>query len=257
MTEALVAKDFDPEAVKLIKSMCAKGTNDQEFSLYMYLAKKYELDPMTRQIWCVKYGTAPAAIFTGRDGFLSIAHRSGKFNGMQSDAIRKDNMPDGALVGARCTVWRTDMTNPFVVEVSLKEYNTGKSNWVKMPETMIKKVAESQCLRRAFDISGLYAPEEMDNVQATPASVVAPAPQRKPVAKTAPAKKKPAAKKPGTITEDQRQDLYAVAQGNDYTDEQFKALVIKHGFQSSADITEEKYEAIVNDAVSGPSALDE
>ena len=54
------------------------------------------------------------------------------------------------------------MTHPFVVEVSLSEYNTHKSNWQRMPETMIKKVAESQCLRKAFDVSGLYAPEEYE-----------------------------------------------------------------------------------------------
>jgi hypothetical protein len=54
------------------------------------------------------------------------------------------------------------MTHPFTVEVSRSEYDTGKGNWQKMPETMIKKVAESQCLRRAFDISGLYDQSEYD-----------------------------------------------------------------------------------------------
>ena len=143
---------------KLIRDTVAKGTSESEFKLFLYTASKYGLDPLVKQIWCVKYGNQPAAIFTGRDGFLSIAHRSGHFDGMETVAIKEK----GKLIGARCTVWREDMTHPFVVEVSLNEYNTHKSNWQKMPETMIKKVAESQCLRKAFDISGIYAPEEYE-----------------------------------------------------------------------------------------------
>jgi phage recombination protein Bet len=147
------------EDKKLIRDTVAKGTSDSEFKLFLYTAAKYGLDPLVKQIWCVKYGNQPAAIFTGRDGFLSIAHRSGKFNGMETVALKDDK---GNLVGARCTVWRKDMEHPFVVEVSLNEYNTHKGNWAKMPETMIKKVAESQCLRKAFDVSGIYAPEEYE-----------------------------------------------------------------------------------------------
>ena len=147
------------EDKKLIKETVAKGTTESEFKLFLYTASKYGLDPLVKQIWCVKYGNQPAAIFTGRDGFLRIAHRSGQFDGMETVSLKDEK---GNLIGARCTVWRKDMTHPFVVEVSLSEYNTHKGNWLKMPETMIKKVAESQCLRKAFDVSGIYAPEEYE-----------------------------------------------------------------------------------------------
>jgi hypothetical protein len=123
----------------------------------MQLAKTYQLDPFAKQIWAVKYGNNPAAIFCGRDGFLAIAHRSGKFDGMES-GTRKDG---DDLVGW-CRVYRKDMSRPFEVEVSLSEYSTGKNLWQTKPKTMIVKVAESHALRRAFGISGLYAPEEID-----------------------------------------------------------------------------------------------
>jgi hypothetical protein len=41
-----------------------------------------------------------------------------------------------------------------------EEYSTGIDNWDRKRRTMISKVAESQCLRKAFSISGIYAPEE-------------------------------------------------------------------------------------------------
>jgi phage recombination protein Bet len=148
---------WNDEDKALIRQTVAKKANDAEFKLLLYIASKYDLDPLVKQIWCVKYGDEPAAIYTSRDGFLHLAHKSGQFDGMETVSIRES----GKLIGARCSVWRKGFSRPFVVEVALSEYNTNQNQWAKKPETMIKKVAESQCLRRAFDISGLYEPGEM------------------------------------------------------------------------------------------------
>jgi len=153
----MMPAQYNQQQIQLIRDMCAKDCTDNEFLLLMQLAKTYQLDPFAKQIWAVKYGNNPAAIFCGRDGFLAIAHRSGKFDGMES-GTRKDG---DDLVGW-CRVYRKDMSRPFEVEVSLSEYSTGKNLWQTKPKTMIVKVAESHALRRAFGISGLYAPEEID-----------------------------------------------------------------------------------------------
>ncbi len=153
----IIPAQYNPQQVQLIRDMCARDCTDNEFLLLMQLAKTYQLDPFAKQIWAVKYGNNPAAIFCGRDGFLAIAHRSGKFDGMES-GTRKDG---DDLIGW-CRVYRKDMSRPFEVEVSLSEYSTGKNLWQTKPKTMIVKVAESHALRRAFGISGLYAPEEID-----------------------------------------------------------------------------------------------
>jgi phage recombination protein Bet len=153
----IIPAQYNPQQIQLIRDMCAQNCTDNEFLLLMQLAKTYRLDPFAKQIWAVKYGNNPAAIFCGRDGFLAIAHRSGKFDGMES-GTRKDG---DDLVGW-CRVYRKDMSRPFEVEVSLSEYSTGKNLWQTKPKTMIVKVAESHALRRAFGISGLYAPEEID-----------------------------------------------------------------------------------------------
>jgi phage recombination protein Bet len=157
---------WNDEDKTLIRQTVAKGASDAEFKLLLYTASKYDLDPLVKQIWCVKYGDKPAAIYTSRDGFLHLAHKSGQFDGMETVATHNGK---GELTGAKCTVWRKDFNRPFVVEVALSEYfvkqnSDGKPNqWAIRPETMIKKVAESQCLRRAFDISGLYEPGEISD----------------------------------------------------------------------------------------------
>jgi phage recombination protein Bet len=158
---AAIAEWDTNEHLKLLKETMAKNATQAEFDLFLYTARKYGLDPLVKQIWCVKFGSSPAAIYCGRDGFLAIAHRSGQLDGMETTAIRNDK---GELVAAQCKVWRRDMQHPFVVEVALSEYKSNNNpNWNNRPETMLKKVAESQCLRRAFSISGMYEPGEMDN----------------------------------------------------------------------------------------------
>ena len=157
---ALTERKWKPEEMALIKNVIAPKCTDEEISLMLYQASIYHLDPLLRQIWAIKYDQSkPAAIFAGRDGFLAIAHQSGQFNGMESGPIRDDK---GKLVGAMASVWRKDMERPFTVTVNFEEYNKRQGNWNTMPQTMIVKVAESQALRKAFNISGIYAPEEME-----------------------------------------------------------------------------------------------
>lgn len=173
-----VMKDYDtnvtvvkvPEVVKvnepgeqekrimLIKAKVAPDATNTEFELLMYLANKYNLDPLLKQIWLVKFGNSPAQIYAGRDGFLEIAHRSGHFDGMETGIVYDE---DKTIIGAECTVWRNDMTHPFTSHVLFKEYTTGKNLWTSKPAVMIGKCAESVCLRKAFSVSGLYCPEEV------------------------------------------------------------------------------------------------
>lgn len=155
------------EQMDLIKSTVAKGATDNELKLFLYRCKEIGLDPLKPgQIFFIKYGSGPGTIVIGRDGFRARAAAIGLHTGTKVGIIRDDK---GFCLGAWCEVYRKDWKEPAREEVSLKEYDTGKGQWAKMPETMIKKVAEVAALRMAFpdQLSGLYSTDEMD--QATPA----------------------------------------------------------------------------------------
>jgi len=61
---------------------------------------------------------------------------------------------------AQAKVYRKDMGHPIKVRVVYSEYVQRKKDgtvtqfWAKMPITMLEKVAESQALRKAFNIRG-------------------------------------------------------------------------------------------------------
>lgn len=161
---SLVVKQWNEKEITLIKATCAPKCNDEEFGLMMYLAKTYQLDPLAKQIWAVKYQESrPASIFVGRDGLLAFAHRSGQFDGIETTISGEG---DNRI--AKSTVHRKDMKVPFVVEVSMKEYNKKQGNWITMPDTMLKKVSQAQALRMAFNLSGVYSEEEMTETPDNP-----------------------------------------------------------------------------------------
>ncbi len=162
------------EGIGLIRRMFAKGANEDEFRVFLELAKRYNLDPFKRQIYLLKSSNSnePATIMTSHAGLIHIAHESGKWAGMKTLLLTKSGKevlvcdPED-IAGAVCYIWRTDWKEPLVHAVSFSEYYRrmphGKRNiWDEKPATMIKKVAEAGALRRAFDLGGLYTEDEMD-----------------------------------------------------------------------------------------------
>lgn len=149
----------------LIQRMYAKDCTQDEFVVFLTLARKYGLDPSLKQIWAIKYpGGGPATIIVSRDGLLDIAHRNPNFDGLESGT--DGSVDDGNLTGW-CKVYRKDMSHPFTVTVHYDEYvqrkNSGEITkfWKEKPRTMLAKVAEAQTLRKAFRVQGLYCEDEM------------------------------------------------------------------------------------------------
>jgi phage recombination protein Bet len=184
MSNALAVSkfEFDQEQLAVIEAQFfPAGASKAEQQYCFSVAKELGLNPITKEIYFVprkqKVGDKwiqKVEPMCGRDGFLSIAHRSGQLAGMESSCSIKEvpQLVNGKWVTmpelvAECIVYRKDSKNKYVGQVNYSEYvqktQDGKPTkfWAEKPETMIKKVAESQVLRKAFNIHGVYCPEEM------------------------------------------------------------------------------------------------
>lgn len=161
---AMPNQSWTPEQMRLITDVVARGASPDELKLFLYRCTKMGLDPLKPgQVHFIKYGTNPGTIVVGIEGFRSIAARTGKVSGIKRGVVKEE----GELVAAWCEVYRSDWQHPAREEVPFAEYNTGKGPWAKMPETMLKKVAEAAALRMAFpdDLGGTYVREEMDQAE--------------------------------------------------------------------------------------------
>lgn len=166
MSKELALQDFTDQQMELIKGTVAKGATTDELKLFLYRCKNLGLDPLkTGQIYFVKYGTNPGTIVVGLDGFRILAAKTGKHAGTERGVVRDDT---GKCIGAWCKVYHKNWEHPATEEVSRHEYDTGKAMWAKMPETMLKKVAECAALRMAFPqtMGDIHIAEELERVNA-------------------------------------------------------------------------------------------
>lgn len=170
---------YSPEEVGIIKATVAKGFTDIELAYFLNVAKVYQLNPFTKQIWGYKDNKGNIIVFAGRDGFLAKAQKDHRWNGIASDVIRegekyeinialgqishsKDVVNKGKIIGAYA------ICKPKGCEISTIEwadfdtYNKGYNVWKADPVAMIKKVAESHCLAKAYGISGLAVEEDFE-----------------------------------------------------------------------------------------------
>lgn len=164
MSNDLMRIEFKPEQVELIKKTIAPSANDNELKLFLYQCQRTGLDPLTRQIYCIHRG-GKMTIQTSIDGFRVIAERSGTYAGQDEPIFTYDD--NKKLVSAKVTVYRfapNGTRYPASVGVAFWNEYAGQNLWVKMPHTMLAKVAEALALRKAYpqDLSGLYSMEEME-----------------------------------------------------------------------------------------------
>lgn len=172
----------DAKALAEVKKIYAPALSENEWKVFYGIGKSTGLNPFLREIWAVKYGNAPASIFIGRDGYRKVAQSNPAYDYHIADAVYANdsftveggeakhlyNVKDrGQLVGAYCIVQRKGSSKPVFTYVDLKEYTTGKSVWQSKPATMIKKVAEAQGLRMAFQalFAGTYEESEDWNAE--------------------------------------------------------------------------------------------
>lgn len=164
------------------------GASIDDKRFCMQVAEQLNLNPLLKQIYFVPRKTNIGTLqnpnwvekvepIAGRDSYLTLAHRTGQFAGIES-YVKIEECPtlnaqnkwvlETDLV-AYATVYKKGFENPFIVSVRYSEYvqKTNKGDvtkfWKEKPETMLKKVAESQVLRKAFNITGLYDESELSD----------------------------------------------------------------------------------------------
>ena len=143
------------------------------------------LDPFARQIYAMEIG-GRLSIVTGVDGFRVIAQRSRGYRGQLGPQWATGNrLADGSLewvdawlpevygleknarpAAARVGILRDGFDEPLWQVVTWAEFGKDGGQWRTIPAHMLGIRAETHGLRRAFpnDLSGLYTPEDFDDV---------------------------------------------------------------------------------------------
>ena len=168
------------ESIDIIRKTFCQELTPMEFEIYRGLATSLGANPFLREIYAFKIKNQ-LKIFCGRDFYRRKAQEQSDYNGHYAEVVCENDtftvengkpkhsfgLKDrGKIIGAYAVLWRKGIDNPFFIFVKIKEYaqkfwddkkKTWDYNkiWKEKPETMIKKVAESQVLRMGYQ--GIFA----------------------------------------------------------------------------------------------------
>lgn len=199
--ETALTLHYAPEQVTLIRQAIAPQISDTDFAVFMTIAARTGLDPLSKQIYAiprktrVKRGSqwvdeVQMTIQTGIDGYRTIAQRSGQMSGSSApewcgkDGIWRDVwLDDEPPAAAKMTVYRNG--EPFTHIATYKEYvqkvpvyegsgdnrkqvgTKPNSMWESMPANQLAKCAEAGALRKAFpvELGGVFVDAEEAGIQ--------------------------------------------------------------------------------------------
>ncbi len=158
--------------------------DNREIYSFMMMCQARKLNPLAKDCYLQAF-KGRATVVVSKDYFVRTANLHETFNGMEAGVVVRTaentlEYREGALVldgeqliGGWCNVHDRRREYPSKAVVSFKEYNKGKSSWLTIPATMIRKVAVVQALREAYPESygGIYDADELpsnvigDNVE--------------------------------------------------------------------------------------------
>lgn len=179
----LIPKGQSPKLyLDLIKAQTmgvdAKGKPrpDDDLLLFLYVAKRTGLDPLTKQIyaiyrWNTRQGREVMTIQSSIDGMRLVAQRTGQYAGQDDVQYLPIDEATKYPKKASVTIYKIidGQKVAFTASARWAEYvQTDKNGmplqmWDHMPYLMLGKCAEALALRKAFpnELSGIYTDEEM------------------------------------------------------------------------------------------------
>lgn len=172
-----VLDTYSSEEKEILRTQICKDATDPEIKLFLIICQDAGLNPMAKQIYCIKRD-GRMTIQTSIDGFRSMAARTNELAGIDEPVY--DSEEQAHPKKATVTVYRMvgGQSRPFTASArweeykqefydkDAKRYELGKM-WKRMPYLMLGKCAESLALRKAFpqQLSGIYTQEEMSQAE--------------------------------------------------------------------------------------------
>ena len=181
------AAPITDEQKLLLKRTAGGGElNDDEFTLFLVVAARLGLDPLTKQLFALKFNNRATrrkemVILVPIVGQRTACQRAGLDDGMDGPEFTADGLnwtsvwldEEHPPAAARCTVYRKGSAHGFTGTVTWHEFakdttGPGGAFWKDMPSLMLGKCAEALARRQGFadTLSGVYEPAEYAQVQA-------------------------------------------------------------------------------------------
>lgn len=149
-----------------------KVATDEELCAFLMVAKQYDLNPFTKEIYAFPDKRAGIIPIVSVDGFIRMANREKEYDGFDLILAENQTTPEG---GKPCPEWceikvyRKDREHPIVVREYLDEVYQPPRNgfsgpWQTHTKRMLRHKTIIQGVRVAFGLSGIYDEDEAERI---------------------------------------------------------------------------------------------
>ena len=156
----------------LRKTVFASARTNEEFDALCLIAKTYNLNPITKEIYAFPSKGGGVVPLIGIDGYIAVMNRQPSFDGLEfaySENLVTVGNVKGAPEWVEARIYKKGCTRPTVVREYMDECFRPTEPWRTHPRRMLRHKALAQCVRTAFGMSGVYS--DMDEAEALTVSV--------------------------------------------------------------------------------------
>ncbi len=165
---ATMAAIYDMEPVQFertVRAQCsptpkrgeqAQPLTPEQFAAFLLVARKYDLDPITREIFAYPKRGGGVVPIVSIDGWINLINSHPACDGFEFEYAYDS---DGRLYSCKCIMYRKDRAHPTTVTEFLSECWRDTEPW-KMEHRMLRHKALMQCGRYAFGFAGIWDEEE-------------------------------------------------------------------------------------------------
>src|SRR5262245_46687521 len=138
-----------------------KDTTREQFAAFLMVARDYDLNPITREIFAFPNRAGGIQPVVSIDGWMKLMNAHPQMDGMEFEDIVTTN---GELIGIKCKIHRKDRRHPIEVIEYLSECRRNTDTWKQWPARMLRHKAAIQAARYAFGFSGIVEPDEFERM---------------------------------------------------------------------------------------------
>jgi len=160
-----LADQYNIEPVKFLKTVkdtVFPDATDSELALFLMVAKKYNLNPLMREIHPFKGKGKRMHIIVGVDGWSKIVNTHKRFDGME---LLENFNDDKTLNSVTCKMYIKNKRNPVVITEYYDECKADTDPWKRWPCRMLRHKAFIQCARMALGLTEVIDSDEAERIK--------------------------------------------------------------------------------------------
>lgn len=174
---------LEPKAFSdtLRATVMPKDTSNEEMAAFLIVAREYNLNPITKEIFAFPKRGGGIQPVVSVDGWANLINSHPQCDGVEFS----DSLDDkGNLVSVTCKIYRKDRSRPTETTEYMVECVRSTDTWKQWPRRMLRHKALIQAARYAFGFAGIVDQDEAERIAPAVATLAPPpAPPPSPKAK--------------------------------------------------------------------------